>query len=93
MKCPACGAGMEVGHLFSDDEMYWLPGDADCLIWRTRERVEKKGGVLLGFLNVAAALTAWHCRKCRQLVVRYGGGESLGARSGRRGMRKTPRSA
>ena len=73
MKCPACGAEMEVGHLSSDDEMYWLPGDADCLIWRIRERVEKKGGVLLGFLNGAAALTAWHCRKCRQLVVRYGG--------------------
>lgn len=73
MKCPACGAEMEMGHLFSDDEMYWLPGDADCLIWRTRERVEKKGGVLLGFLSGAASLTAWHCRKCRQLVVRYGG--------------------
>ena len=73
MKCPTCGAEMIAGHLYSDSEMYWLPGQEDCLIWRTRERVEKKGGVLLGFLSGASTLTACHCPACRQLVVCYGG--------------------
>ena len=40
MKCPTCGAELIAGHLYADSGMYWLPGEEDCLLWRTRERVE-----------------------------------------------------
>lgn len=73
MKCPTCGAELIAGHLYADSGMYWLPGEEDCLLWRTRERVEKKGGVLLSFLGGASALTAHHCPVCRQMLVCYGG--------------------
>lgn len=75
MKCPFCGGEMADGRLMADGrsgaDLYWMPAGTDVSLWRTRERVEKKGGLVFGQLNSAPSLAAGRCPACKKLIVSY----------------------
>lgn len=75
MTCPWCGGELIDGRLMADGrsgvDLYWMPKGQDVALFRTRERIEKKGGVLFGMLGSAPSLEASRCAACKKLIVSY----------------------
>lgn len=75
MVCPYCGAEMVNGSLIADGrngaDLYWMPKGQDVAFLRTREKVEKKGGILFGMPGSAPRMESYRCAACKKLIVSY----------------------
>ena len=83
MNCPVCGGEMEPGSVTTSHSrgLFFLPpGGTDDFLVLTRKRIERQNGVVLdgpynSKLNLPneTRIPACLCRKCRKIVMEYGG--------------------
>ena len=75
MKCPYCGGEMTAGRLMADGrsgaDLYWMPEGEKAPVFLTREKVEKRRGVVFGLLAGSHNLEAHCCADCKKLMVSY----------------------
>lgn len=73
--CPYCKGEMIPGRLRADGrngaDLYWIPEGEDAPLWRTRDKIEKKGGILFHCLSGSPRLKAWRCTACKKMIIPY----------------------
>ncbi len=78
--CPTCGRPMARGRIYSSQgfSLEFLEDGVDPL-FLSEDDVTRAGGVVLAprrMLRVGnISCPAWHCPKCRRVVLAYGAGE------------------
>jgi predicted enzyme related to lactoylglutathione lyase len=78
MNCPECNGIMQKGEVASPQgwKIYWQPEEASNGLNRlklTSASIKKSGGVVLANSqsSVHGARTAYHCEKCRKVIIEY----------------------